>query len=137
MSTAVRSIFRRSFMATTLVLVVAVPAALAQIKTEIIEKYRAELQKQSTDPVMKRERGTQSEDWLFTLPEGVTSRQVTFYSDLAPCYARIFFPKGFSDCCCLGVDLKFEVDVFEVKGDCVGGNTHLPTGSLFVVTLDQ
>ena len=33
-----------------------------------------------------------------------------------------------------GVDLKFEVDVLEVKGDCVGGNTNLTDGRLFVVT---
>src|ERR1044072_1004736 len=70
--------------------------ASAQINTEIIEKYRAELQKQATDPEMKRERGTQPQDWLFNLPAGVTSRQITFYSDGTPCYARIFFPKGFN-----------------------------------------
>src|SRR5262245_44952681 len=70
--------------------------ASAQIKTDIIEKYRAELQKQATEQEMKRDRGTQPQDWLFTLPEGVTSRQITFYSDGTPCYGRIFFPKGFS-----------------------------------------
>jgi uncharacterized protein len=70
--------------------------APAQIKTDIIEKYRAELQKQSTDPEMKRERGTQPQDWLFALPEGVRSRQIKFYSDGTPCYGRIFFPKGFN-----------------------------------------
>jgi uncharacterized protein len=70
--------------------------ASAQIKTDIIEKYRAELQKQSADSEMKRERGTQPQDWLFTLPEGVKSRQITFYSDGTPCYGRIFFPKGFN-----------------------------------------
>src|SRR5215470_1418684 len=70
--------------------------APAQIKTDIIEKYRAELQKQGADPEMKRERGTQPQDWLFTLPAGVTSRQITFYSDGTPCYGRIFFPRGFS-----------------------------------------
>jgi uncharacterized protein len=70
--------------------------AWAQIKTDIIEKYRADLQKQGADPEMKRERGTQPQDWLFTLPEGVTTRQITFYSDGTPCYGRIFFPKGFS-----------------------------------------
>ena len=43
--------------------------APAQIKTDIVEKYRAELQKQSTDPEMKRERGTQPQDWIFALPE--------------------------------------------------------------------
>jgi hypothetical protein len=70
--------------------------APAQIKTDIIEKYRAELQKQSTEPEMKRERGTQPQDWLFALPEGVRSRQITFYSDGTPCYGRIFYPKGFN-----------------------------------------
>ncbi len=74
----------------------ATTTASAQISTEIIEKHRAELQKQSTDPEQKRERGTQPQDWLFALPEGVTSRQITFYSDGTPCYGRIFFPKGFS-----------------------------------------
>jgi len=70
--------------------------AQAQINTEIIEKYRAELQKQAADPEMKRERGTQPQDWIFALPEGVRSRQITFYSDGTPCYGRIFFPKGFN-----------------------------------------
>jgi dienelactone hydrolase len=70
--------------------------ASAQISTDTIEKHRAELQKQATDPAMKRERGTQPEDWLFSLPDGVTTRQITFYSDGAPCYGRVFFPKGFT-----------------------------------------
>ena len=73
-----------------------VQVASAQISTDIIEKRRAELQRQATDPAMKRERGTQPEDWLFTLPEGVTSRQITFYSDGTPCYGRIFYPRGFT-----------------------------------------
>jgi uncharacterized protein len=68
----------------------------AQIDTAIVEKNRAALEKQSTDKGMKRERGTQPEDWIFTLPEGVSSRQITFYSDGTRCYGRIFFPKGFS-----------------------------------------
>lgn len=72
------------------------PASLAQIKTDIIEKYRVELEKQASDPAMKRERGTLSEDWLFTLPDGVTSRQIRFYSDGTACYGRLFFPRGFS-----------------------------------------
>ena len=70
-----------------------VATAHAQISTDIIEKYRAELQKQAADPEMKRERGTQPQDWLFTLPEGVTTRQITFYSDGTPCYGRLFFPR--------------------------------------------
>jgi hypothetical protein len=78
------------------VICVAAATAVAQINTDIIEKYRTELQQQSADPEMKRERGTQPQDWVFTLPAGVTSRQITFYSDGTPCYGRIFFPKGFS-----------------------------------------
>src|SRR5262249_38869630 len=70
--------------------------APAQIPTEIVEKYRAELLKQSADPEMKRERGTEPQDWIFALPAGVRSRQITFYSDDTPCYGRIFFPKGFN-----------------------------------------
>lgn len=81
---------------TAFVLVVSATTAPAQINTDIIEKHRADLQKQATDPATKRERGTQPEDWLFALAEGVTSRQITFYSDGTPCYARIFFPKGFT-----------------------------------------
>ncbi len=81
---------------TALALIMAVSVVSAQINTDIVEKYRADLQKQATDPVMKRERGTQPEDWLFVLPEGITSRQVTFFSDGTPCYGRIFFPKGYS-----------------------------------------
>lgn len=81
----------------SLILVVLLSATVsAQIDTAIVEKNRAALEKQSTDSNMKRERGTQPEDWLFTLPEGVTSRQITFYSDGTRCYGRIFFPKGFS-----------------------------------------
>src|SRR5262245_27577730 len=79
--------------------------ASAQIKTDIIEKYRADLQKQATDPEMKRERGTQPQDWIFSLPESVRSRQIKFYSDGTPCYGRIFFPKG------LNVRGKWPADV--------------------------
>ncbi len=68
----------------------------AQINTDIIEKHRADLEKQATDPATKRERGTHPEDWLFNLADGVTTRQITFYSDDSPCYGRIFFPKGFT-----------------------------------------
>ena len=77
------------------VLGLAATSAPAQISTDVIERYRAELQKQATDPEMKRERGTQPQDWLFSLPDGVTTSQITFYSDGTPCYGRLFFPKGF------------------------------------------
>ena len=81
---------------TAFILGLSVTTAPCQINTDLIERHRVELQKQATDPEMKRERGTQPQDWLFTLPEGVTTRQVTFYSDGTPCYGRLFFPKGFN-----------------------------------------
>jgi uncharacterized protein len=40
--------------------------------------------------------GLTEEDWKYTLAEGVTSREVTYYSDGMGCYAKLFFPKGFS-----------------------------------------
>ena len=87
---------RTSVLVAVVLLLQLTTVGYAQIPTEIIEKYRAELEKQATDPAMKRERGTLSEDWLFNLPDGVTSRQVTFYSDGTACYARLFFPRGFN-----------------------------------------
>jgi uncharacterized protein len=40
--------------------------------------------------------GLTQEDWKYTLAEGVTTREVNFYSDGTACYAKFFFPKGFS-----------------------------------------
>ena len=40
--------------------------------------------------------GLTPEDWKYTLAEGVTTREVTYYSDGVGCYAKLFFPKGFS-----------------------------------------
>lgn len=40
--------------------------------------------------------GLTKEDWAYKLAEGVTSKEVTYYSDGVACYARIFFPKEFS-----------------------------------------
>lgn len=34
-------------------------------------------------------------DWEYKLSDGVTSREVTYYSDDVACYAKIFFPKNF------------------------------------------
>jgi hypothetical protein len=31
----------------------------------------------------------------FDLPEGVTSKVITYYSEGVPCYGRVFYPKGF------------------------------------------
>ena len=40
--------------------------------------------------------GLTREDWAYKLAEGVTAKEVTYYSDGVPCYAKLFFPKGFS-----------------------------------------
>jgi hypothetical protein len=36
------------------------------------------------------------EDYAYTMPAGVTAREVHFYSDGVACYGKIFFPKGFA-----------------------------------------
>ena len=69
----------------------------AQIDTGIIEKHKAAIEKQITDPDQKREGGTQPRDWDYQLPEGVRTRQVTFYVDGGtPLYGKLFLPKGFT-----------------------------------------
>jgi len=71
--------------------------AAAQIDTGILEKYKAALEKQTTDPDQKREGGTQPRDWDYQLPEGVRTRQVTFYVDGGTAlYGKLFLPKGFT-----------------------------------------
>ncbi len=40
--------------------------------------------------------GLTPEDWAYKIADGVTSKEVTYYSDGVGCYARIFYPKGFS-----------------------------------------
>src|SRR5262245_38639490 len=62
--------------------------APAQIRTEIVGNYRGEWQKQPADPEMNRERGTQPQDWLFALPAGVRSRQITFTATGRPATAE-------------------------------------------------
>jgi dienelactone hydrolase len=42
-----------------------------------------------------REGGVVFEDWRYEMADGVTTKQVTFYSDETACYAKIFYPKGF------------------------------------------
>ena len=41
--------------------------------------------------------GLTPEDWKYTPAKGVTSKEVTFYSDGVACYAKVFFPQGFSN----------------------------------------
>ena len=35
-------------------------------------------------------------DYAYTMPEGVTTKQVVYYSDGVACFAKIFYPKGFN-----------------------------------------
>jgi cephalosporin-C deacetylase-like acetyl esterase len=44
----------------------------------------------------KPKTGLDPEDWKYTLAPGVTTRDVTYYSDGVACFAKLFFPKGFS-----------------------------------------
>ena len=77
--------------------VVAGTGISAQIGTELVERRRAAFHTQATDADMKREGGTQPRDWAYDLPDGVTTRQVTFYKDGGtPLYGKLFLPKTFS-----------------------------------------
>jgi len=40
--------------------------------------------------------GLSPSDFVYNLADGVTRREVTFYSDEVPCYALLFFPKGYA-----------------------------------------
>jgi dienelactone hydrolase len=83
--------------ATLTISVIGPAAANAQIDTGIIDKHKAGIEKQLTDPDQKREGGTQPRDWDYQLPDGVRTRQVTFYVDGGtPLYGKLFLPKGFS-----------------------------------------
>jgi hypothetical protein len=78
-------------LATAMMLVCAVATAeLGDITAEQSE----ELKKWVADN--PREGGTLRSDWLYDLPEGVTTKDVTYYSDEIPCYAKIFYPTEFS-----------------------------------------
>src|SRR6185436_14661836 len=69
----------------------------AQIATDLVARRKADFHTQATDADMKREGGTQPRDWNYDLPEGITTRQVTFYVDGGtPLYGKLFFPRGFS-----------------------------------------
>jgi uncharacterized protein len=89
-------VVRTSIPALCLALALSSPA-LAQIPTDIVDRSRADLQKQASSAEMKREGGTQPQDWAYALPDGVTTRQATFYVDGGfPLYGKLFFPRGFS-----------------------------------------
>jgi dienelactone hydrolase len=44
----------------------------------------------------KPKTGLYAEDWKYTLAPGVTSKETVYYSDGIACYAKMFYPKGFS-----------------------------------------
>ncbi|MFZ4684206.1 MAG: alpha/beta hydrolase [Hyphomonadaceae bacterium] len=44
-------------------------------------------------PVAKK--GLAASDYAYTMPEGVTTKEIVYYSDGVPCYGKIFYPKGF------------------------------------------
>jgi uncharacterized protein len=72
-------------------------ATTAQISTQLIDQRRADFEKQASDPDMKREGGTQSRDWPYDLPAGVTTRLVTFYVDGGTAlHGKLFLPRDFS-----------------------------------------
>lgn len=50
----------------------------------------------STAQEKKIKTGLTPEDWAYKLAGGVTSKEVTYYSDGVGCYAKVFFPKEFS-----------------------------------------
>jgi dienelactone hydrolase len=45
-------------------------------------------------PVEKR--GLGPVDYAYVMPEGVTTKEIVYYSEGVPCYGKIFFPKGFN-----------------------------------------
>ena len=97
MARRIHSTAMRSQIAILTCLLAAPAAASAQIGTGILEKYKAALERQTTDPDQKREGGTQPRDWDYQLPEGVRTRQVTFYVDGGTAlYGKLFLPKGFT-----------------------------------------
>jgi uncharacterized protein len=69
----------------------------AQIGTDFVERRRSDFHIQATDADMKREGGTQPRDWNYNLPDGITTRQVTFYiGGGTPLYGKLFLPRQFS-----------------------------------------
>ncbi|MEZ6029684.1 MAG: CocE/NonD family hydrolase [Hyphomonadaceae bacterium] len=44
-------------------------------------------------PVAKQ--GLGPSDYAYVMPEGVTTKEIVYYSEGVPCYGKIFYPKGF------------------------------------------
>src|SRR6185369_2147991 len=69
----------------------------AQIPSDLVDRHRGEFHAQATDADLKREGGTQPRDWNYDLPEGITTRQVTFYVDGGtPLCGKMCFPRDFN-----------------------------------------
>lgn len=91
---------RLGVLLTGLVLTAAVTTAAAQtasyeIPTTRMDQAKAALAAQAADPKWKRE-ATLPEDWVYTLADGVTTRQVSFYVDGGVrLYGKLYLPKGF------------------------------------------
>jgi uncharacterized protein len=66
----------------------------ADLPKPLTPEFRAELAAWAVEN--PREGGTALSDWYYTLPPGVTTQQVTYYSNEQPAYAKIFFPAGFA-----------------------------------------
>jgi dienelactone hydrolase len=65
------------------------------IPDEIVAQHAAGFQAQATDPKWKRD-ATLPEDWAYSLPDGVATKQVSFYVDGGTrLQGKIFYPKGF------------------------------------------
>jgi len=62
-----------------------------------IQEAAGALARQAADPAARRD-ATLPQDWTYSLPEGVSSRQVSFYVDGGVrLQGRVFYPKGFLD----------------------------------------
>lgn len=45
------------------------------------------------EPVAKK--GLNETDYAYVMPEGVTTKEIVYYSEGVPCYGKVFYPKGF------------------------------------------
>ncbi|MCH8333304.1 acetylxylan esterase [Candidatus Sumerlaeota bacterium] len=86
-----RSFIRSAFALAIGVLILA-SAAQAQDLT-ISDELRARLIKFAEENPLAG--GTKPEGWRYSLPDGITTAQVTWYSDDAACYAKMFYPRDF------------------------------------------
>lgn len=77
----------------TLLILALARAAAAQDLT-ITDEMKARLKDWAENN--PRQGGTNMLDWRYELPEGVTVKQVAFHSDDVRCYAKMFYPKGFT-----------------------------------------